>query len=141
MPDPTKLPYAIAAKAFVINEKDELLIIKRRPDDVHFAGTWEIPGGRLETGEDPKDGAVRETKEETGLDIEVHEPLGVRSFVREDGQHITMIIFRCEPRSQEVQLSEEHTEYAWKPLHEAREVVHEAFGLQFDTFERYYKGR
>jgi 8-oxo-dGTP diphosphatase len=32
-------------------------------------GGWEMPGGRLEQGEDPYDGALREFKEETGLDL------------------------------------------------------------------------
>jgi len=36
----------ITVKAFIINE-NKLLILKRRPNDVHFTGAWEIPGGRI----------------------------------------------------------------------------------------------
>ena len=41
-----------AAKAFIIKE-GKLLLIKRRPNDPHKPGAWDIPGGRLELGEDP----------------------------------------------------------------------------------------
>jgi 8-oxo-dGTP diphosphatase len=36
-------------------------------------GGWEMPGGRLEPGEDPYIGALREFKEETGLELECTE--------------------------------------------------------------------
>lgn len=139
--DITKAKTALAAKGFIFNDKEELLIVKRRPDDVHHPDTWEIPGGRLEVGEDPVEGMKREVREETGLEIEVQQPLEVRSFTRDDGQHITMIIFRCLALSSDVTLSEEHTAFNWKPMDEAREQIHTAFGPQIDTWERYYKGR
>ena len=34
-------------------------------------GGWEMPGGRIEPGEDPYKGALREFKEETGMDLTV----------------------------------------------------------------------
>jgi len=139
--DITKAKSALAAKGFIFNNKEELLLVKRRPDDVHHAGKWEVPGGRLEVGEDPIEGMKRETMEEVGLEVEVQQPLEVRSFTRDDGQHITMIIFRCKFVSGEVTLSEEHTDFAWKPMSEAREQIHPAFGSQIDTWETYYKGR
>jgi 8-oxo-dGTP diphosphatase len=52
----------------VIVTKDErVLLIKRK--GVHGQGTWSTPGGHLEYGESPEQCAVRETKEETGIDI------------------------------------------------------------------------
>ena len=139
--DITKASHAIAAKGFVVSGEGELLIIKRRPNDVHNPSGWEVPGGRIEIGEDPAEGVMREVREENGLVVAVHEPLGVRAFTRDDGQHITMIIFRCTPETHTVVLSEEHTAFEWAPLPEARTRVHEAFGQQFDTYERYYTGR
>ena len=35
----------------------------------YLAGKWTVPGGKLEVGEKPVDGAVREMMEETGLDV------------------------------------------------------------------------
>lgn len=103
----------IAVKAFIVNEKKEVLILRRRKDDVHRPGTWDIPGGRLNQGESPFDGMKREVKEETNLEIEVKSPLQIHYFTREDGQQITMIVFLCRPLSKNIKLSEEHMEYRW----------------------------
>lgn len=85
---------------------------------MHKPGAWDIPGGRLEQGEDPFTGLQRETKEETGLDIEIIKPLDIHYFVRDDGQQITLLIFLCSLRSHDVKLSQEHTEYKWVDLKE-----------------------
>lgn len=108
--------FRIAVKSFIVNEKGDLFLIKRRENDPHKPGVWEIPGGRLEQGESPFIGLKRETKEETGLDIEILHPLTIHHFTRDDGQTITMIVFLCKPLSGEVTLSKEHTEYVWSSL-------------------------
>src|SRR5690242_1955170 len=97
--------FRIAVKAFIIKD-DKLLLLKRRSNDVHKPGDWDIPGGRLELGEDPFLGLKRETKEETGLDITIQRPLDIHHFTRDDGQIITMLIFLCEPGAGEITLSE-----------------------------------
>ena len=50
----------IAAGGLVKNDKDELLVIFRR-------GKWDLPKGKLDDGEKPEEAALREVKEETGL--------------------------------------------------------------------------
>ncbi|MBI4150408.1 NUDIX domain-containing protein [Candidatus Woesearchaeota archaeon] len=107
--------FAIAVKSFIVHGT-KLLILKRRPNDPHKPSVWEIPGGRIAAGENPYDGLLRETKEETALDIEPICPLGVQHFTRDDGQRITMIIFYCKPSHTHVRLSEEHTDYQWIDL-------------------------
>ncbi|HEX5155100.1 MAG TPA: NUDIX domain-containing protein [Parafilimonas sp.] len=51
----------IAAGGLVFNDKNELLMIFRR-------GKWDLPKGKLDKGETIEDCAVREVKEETGLE-------------------------------------------------------------------------
>ena len=46
----------IAVKAFILNGKGELLLIRREKSDPHNPGTWEVPGGRLGLGENPFEG-------------------------------------------------------------------------------------
>lgn len=109
--------FRIAVKAFIVNE-GKLLLIKRRSNDVHKPGVWDIPGGRLEMGEDPRLGVKREAIEEVGLEIEPLLPIAINHFTRDDGQLITMIIFLCEPSTATIVLSEEHQEYEWQNLEE-----------------------
>jgi 8-oxo-dGTP diphosphatase len=104
--------FAISVKAFIV-DKGKLFVAKRIPNEVHYAGKWDIPGGRLAVGENPFDGLKRETKEETGLEIEIMMPIQVDHFIRDDGQKITMIIFLCKPLTTAVTLSKAHTEYKW----------------------------
>lgn len=61
-----------SAVAFVLNDQDELLLIERT--DNH---DWALPGGGHSPGERIADTAVRETYEETGLDIEIDGLIGI----------------------------------------------------------------
>ena len=66
---------AIAVKAFIVNEEDQVLVLQRRTNDVHAAGRWDIPGGRLDEGENPFTGLSREVFEETNIEIGIISPL------------------------------------------------------------------
>lgn len=56
----------------VFNENGEVLLQKRADFDA-----WVFPGGAIELGETPQMAAIREIKEETGLDVEIVELIGV----------------------------------------------------------------
>jgi len=94
--DIIEINFRVAVKAFIIKD-DKLLILKRASDDVQSPNIWEIPGGRLELGEDPILGLMREIREETGLYIKPQQPLSVRHFIRKDEQIVTMLVFFCRP--------------------------------------------
>ncbi len=47
-------------------DRKQILLVKRRDLPV-----WVLPGGGLDEGEDPKEGAIREVEEETGLKVEI----------------------------------------------------------------------
>lgn len=55
----------------VIVEHDGQIALLRRASAGELAGYWELPGGKVEPGEDIASGALRETKEETGAPIEL----------------------------------------------------------------------
>jgi ADP-ribose pyrophosphatase YjhB (NUDIX family) len=59
----------------LIQDDDKYLLIRRaaEPD----AGLWSIPGGMVELGERAKEAAKREALEETGLEVEIVDVLGV----------------------------------------------------------------
>ncbi|MET8579581.1 (deoxy)nucleoside triphosphate pyrophosphohydrolase [Streptomyces collinus] len=49
---------------------DGRLLAARRSAPADLAGRWELPGGKVETGERPEDALVRELREELGVDAE-----------------------------------------------------------------------
>lgn len=109
------IDFRIGVRAVIV-EKGKLLMIRRRKNDPHNPNQWDLPGGRVEPAEDPRVGLVRETKEETDLDIETNLPLDVQHFTRQDGQVITLLFFLCKKLSNEIKLSEEHREFIWMDL-------------------------
>lgn len=58
--------YHIAVHAWIINDKNEVLLTQRRPDDT-FPGKWEPTAGSILAGETSIQGAKRELEEELGI--------------------------------------------------------------------------
>lgn len=46
------------------------VLVTRRPAGTHLAGYWELPGGKVESGESPETSARRELTEETGIRLD-----------------------------------------------------------------------
>jgi ADP-ribose pyrophosphatase YjhB (NUDIX family) len=66
----------ISVVTVVVLDAQGRVLMQRRADD----GTWGVPGGVLDPGEQPAVGAVRETYEETAVEIEVERLTGVRTM-------------------------------------------------------------
>jgi 8-oxo-dGTP diphosphatase len=71
---PVLLP---AACALIFNDRDELLL-HRASDD----GRWHTTGGTIEPGEEPATAAIREAREETGLEVVAERLVGVYAWPR-----------------------------------------------------------
>jgi len=59
-----------SAHVYLIRKDRKILLLKRSFTDTWMPGKWGLPGGVVEPGENPRAAAIRETKEETNLNIE-----------------------------------------------------------------------
>lgn len=90
---PGRVHVGVGVGALVGGHGGPLLMVRR--EGAHGAGTWSVPGGWVEFGEDPMDAAVREVKEETGITVRAIEPLGWTSTVHAEGIHSVTLWVRC----------------------------------------------
>ncbi len=80
--------------AIAIVEKDDRVLIGRRPENVPLAGYWEFPGGKVLAGETPAEAAVRECLEETGLPVAVVAAVAVEQADYDHGR-LDLRFFHC----------------------------------------------
>ena len=105
----------------VIIEKDgKILMGLRHPDpdkaDSVFrsAGEWSLPGGKLEWGESFEEGAIREVKEETDIDIKNPEVISVHNCKNEHAHFMTIGLTANEWKGEaKVMEPDEITEWQW----------------------------
>lgn len=98
---------------FVFNEAGELLLLQRHSEDLG-GGRWGTPGGRLDMGEDASAAAVRELREETGIEAPSIDLLGSHE-VRMPHGTVHMTSFKTAvPNNIDVVVDPvEHHSYAW----------------------------
>ncbi len=111
----------VGAKAIVVNDGDEVLVIRRSPLSSTNPGCWDLPGGKMDGRELLADTLVREVREETGLTVSAVEarPFHVSNFAKEPFL-VTCVTFACPSFEGEVRLSGEHVEYRWVAPREHR---------------------
>jgi dATP pyrophosphohydrolase len=102
----------------------EYLILKRRKDAI-FPLIWQMVSGTIEEGEKAYETAIREMKEETGLDVEkIYVVPAVSVFYYQERDTIENVpVFLCEAKNSNVKLSDEHSEYKWAGLNEAEDKL------------------
>jgi len=89
----------------------KFLILQRSKKETSKHGLWELPGGKVEEGETPRQAAVIEAKEEAGLDIKLKTNLGPH---HDNKKKKTYHAYIATPKKgQKVKLSEEHSAHKW----------------------------
>ncbi len=109
-----------AAAVAIINEKQEILLLKRKD-----SGKWTMPGGTLEFGESLITCAKREVEEETGYQVLISDIIGTYTNPKtvieySDGevrQEFT-IVYKGEIVEGEISLDDESADYKWIKLEE-----------------------
>ena len=110
----------------VVNDAGEILMIRRTDND-----NWAVPGGAIDLGESVAQAAVRETREESGIECEITGIVGIYS----DPKHVILytsngevrqefsIVLTARPLSGQPTPSSESSEVRWVPVSEVREYT------------------
>jgi ADP-ribose pyrophosphatase YjhB (NUDIX family) len=110
----------------VVNDTGEILMIRRTDND-----NWAVPGGAIDLGESVAQAAVRETREESGIECEITGIVGIYS----DPKHVILytsngearqefsIVLAARPLSGQPTPSSESSEVRWVPVSEVRDYT------------------
>jgi len=100
----------------LIRDGERYLLIRRasEPD----AGLWSIPGGLVEVGEKAAEAAAREALEETGLEVEIVEVLGVVDKIVRDEEgrvkyHFVIVDYVATPTGGSLKPSSDALDARW----------------------------
>lgn len=127
-----------SVNAVVLNDRGQLLLIRRTDNE-----NWALPGGAMDLGESISQAAVRETKEETGIDTEVIGLVGIYTnpgHVLEytsDGEvrQEFSVVFTARPVAGEPTPSDESSSVEWVDVENvANYPMHPSMRLRIEHF-------
>ncbi len=126
-----------AASAVVTNDQGEILMQRRADNDL-----WALPGGTMDFGETIAQTAVREVREETGLDVELNGLVGIYSDPRHvieytDGEVRQQfnICFAAKLTGGDLRGSDESTDVRWVRTDELDSLeIHDTTRLRLRHF-------
>jgi 8-oxo-dGTP pyrophosphatase MutT (NUDIX family) len=99
----SKLPISVKGVLLVV---DKAVLLK------NDRGEWELPGGRMDPGESPKQTLLREFREELAIDVEPLDMLDSYVFEVIPSKFVTIVTYGCRLRGEFApRVSEEHVEY------------------------------
>jgi nucleoside triphosphatase len=98
---------------FIFNPNGEILLLESHK----WPGAYVVPGGHVELGERLEEAAVREAKEETGLDVYDLEFINFQQFIYDPAfwkqRHFIFFDFAAKTDSTEVVLNDEAQDHIW----------------------------
>jgi 8-oxo-dGTP diphosphatase len=121
------------AAGLVLHDPSRGILLQHRVEWSHFGGTWGIPGGAIQQGERPIDGAVREATEEAGLPEGVVLPRFSHVLDLEFWTYTTLVA-RARESFEPIISDRESLELRWVPVDEVDSLpLHPGFGAAWPT--------
>jgi 8-oxo-dGTP pyrophosphatase MutT (NUDIX family) len=126
-----------SASAIVTDDQGRILLVKRRDNTL-----WALPGGGHDIGETIADTAVREVKEETGLDVEITSLVGVYTnpghvvaFTDGEVRQQFSLCFTTRLLGGELAIDHESTDIAWTHADDIPTLdMHPSMRLRIDHY-------
>lgn len=110
----------------VFNRKSGKFLLLKRADHKIYPGTWQMITASCEEGESTKQTALRELFEETGMrNAKLYSVPHVNTFYFDINDSVCLSpVFLAVADTDEVKISDEHTEYKWTTYYEAVKLIH-----------------
>jgi len=105
-------PFALSVKVLIQGAEGRFLLLKRSLTSKGNPGKWDLPGGKVDEGENLEQGLLREVAEETGLTISLKRVAGAAES-ESPTKKVAYLIFEGLLESGEVRLSSEHDNFLW----------------------------
>ena len=104
--------------AVALRNPDGRLLLQSRLPGKHHGGLWEFPGGKLENGETPRAGLIREIAEELGIELAERDLRP--SLLDEEGEDrpVVLMLYTCARWSGEVRACQGQ-DWGWYTVAEA----------------------
>ena len=131
---PSEAPRRPVIGVSVLVRKDGAVLLVRR-SRAPFAGMWSFPGGHVEWGERLADAAIREVREETGVDIDRPVQIDTIEFLIPHesgiGRHIVLLVFEGRYVAGDVAAADDAADARWVAARElaSLDVTTEARGI------------
>jgi len=113
--------WGVAPKVLVKGPSGLFLFLQRSSKSKHFASQWEVPGGKPDEGEEIGECLIRETKEETGLDLMITGVAGAGEGSIPN-LNLVYVFMSGTVTTQGVILSDEHDDFKWLSLEDALQL-------------------
>ncbi len=115
----------IEAHIFRESEKGIEFLLLKRSDGQPYPCLWQMVTGKIKPNEKAYQTALREIKEETGLTpVQLWVAPTVNSFYEPKDEYICLLpVFAARVEADEIQLSDEHTEYQWVDKSTAQKLL------------------
>ena len=129
--------YRVVTNAIITN-RGKILIGKKEEKEGHpISGEWHFPGGHVDGGEEPEEALKREVKEETDLDVEVHQLVDVTSNTGSDSPF--QVIYHVEADSEEAEAKDDLEEIRWVDPADIKEELDETYSERIGDREEIKK--
>lgn len=133
----TEQKFHVGVKALILNDKNEILILKKESNDER-PEHWDLPGGRIKEGDSAEMTLRKEIVEEIGIrddEIDIkrqfHAGSSKPEIYSDKEIRLVLIVYLCDIHNNKFVLSNEHSEFRWASINEAKILLSIKFNKEF----------
>ena len=122
------------AKIIVFDAERHVLLLRRSDTHPVWPLHWDIPGGVVEPGEDPTDGAIRELREETGIST-TSDQLNLAQITHSRTHYLNdhLYVLQLDESMPDVTISWEHDKAEWMNIESALAIKQTGYVDEYFT--------